>query len=75
MRRRGERPVEWLISRICEAGLASGIEEAERLDPMLVDAIFEERYFAYAYEEMKRDPKSITKEREEYFETMERLSS
>jgi hypothetical protein len=33
------------------------------------------RHFSYIYEEMKRDPKTLTPERERFLEEMERLSN
>lgn len=33
------------------------------------------RYFAFVYDEMKRDPKSLTPDREKFMEEMERISN
>jgi len=51
------------------------MEDALRQDVALGEEILQMRYFAHVYDEMKRDPKTLTKEREQYMEMMERLSS
>lgn len=50
------------------------MEDALQQDMQLAEEVMQMRYFAYVYDEMKRDPKTLTKEREEYLEMMERLS-
>lgn len=60
---------------MCEAGLASSIEDALQQDMDLAEEILSERYFAHVYEDMKRDKKSLTPKREKYLEMMEQLSN
>lgn len=40
----------------------------------MCQTILTERYFAQVYDDMKRDPKTLTPEREAFMEEMERLS-
>lgn len=60
---------------LCEAGLASSIEDAERQDVDVAEEILQMRYFAHVYDDMGRDKKSLTPEREKYLEMMEKLSN
>lgn len=46
-----------------------------RQDLELCENILLMRYFSEIYEAMKRDPKSLTPERERFLEEMERLSN
>lgn len=51
------------------------MSDAMRQDMDMAEVILQERYFAHVYDEMKRDKKTLTPEREKYLEMMERLSN
>ena len=64
-----------MISRACESfGGYPSPGGAQDQEAELVETIQSMRYFAHVYEEMKRDPKTLTKDREKFMEEMERLS-
>jgi len=60
---------------MCEAGLASSMDDALRQDMDLGQEILQMRYFVWVYDEMGRDKKSLTPEREKYLQMMEELSN
>lgn len=51
------------------------MEDALRQDLELANEIMQMRYYAHVYDEMKRDQKTLTPEREKYLEAMEQLSN
>lgn len=64
-----------MIWRTCEAfGGYPQVGGAMDQEVELVEAIQAMRWFAHVYDEMRRDPKSLTKDREEYLEAIEKLS-
>jgi hypothetical protein len=63
-----------LISKICEA-FSCTPAEAMQQDLELCEDIIVMRYFQYVYDDMKRDPKTLTPEREKFLEQMEQLSN
>lgn len=60
---------------MCEAGLASSMEDAMRQDMDLAEEILQYRYFAHVVDDMERDKKTLTPQREKYLEMMEQLSN
>lgn len=60
---------------MCEAGLASSMDDALQQDMDLGQEILQMRYFAWVYDEMGRDKKTLTPEREKYLVMMEELSN
>lgn len=64
-----------MISKACETfGGYPATGGAQDQDAALVEEIQAMRWFAHVYDEYKRDPKTLTKERELYLEEMEKLS-
>lgn len=63
-----------MISQICDTFTCTP-SEAMRQDYQLCEEIKEMRTFVHIYEDMKRDKKTLTKDREKYLELIENLSN